>query len=167
MLQSEAALSLRRCLANVGGSMFRSQYLTKIGRPFTQEQPVIGEAELSRLLCITFSHSSPALPETMKSNRSPFFLPPYPLSFLFIQFVCSRETHTATHIPQRVFLKGSVSHKCKFCRRLLSFMYDLLLLWNTKVGIMGLSSFKMTKYMSCELYSMSLKPFDIFVQETD
>ncbi len=158
MLQSEAALSLRRCLANVGGSMFRSQYLTKIGRPFTQEQPVIGEAELSHLLCITFSHSSPALPETMKSNRSPFFFATLsPLLSLHSICMFQRNTHSKHTFPKESFLKvqsvinvNSVvvySPSCMTC----------FLLWNTKVGIMGLSSFKMTKYMSCELYSMSFE----------
>lgn len=81
VLQSEAVLSLGHCLADVGGSLFRSQYLTMIGRPFTQEQPVIGEPELSPF----FSFLSYSSRGHEKSNWSPF-LPPYTFFFLRLSF---------------------------------------------------------------------------------
>lgn len=103
VLQSQAVLSLGRCLADVGGSMFRSQYLTKMGRPFTQEQPVIGEAELSCSLCITFSLFAPALPETMKSNQSPFFCLLILSPFSSFQLCTPEKTQAAkTYSPKHI-----------------------------------------------------------------
>lgn len=53
VLQSEAALSLGRCWADVGGSLFRSRYLTEIYLT-VYTGTAIGEAGLSCSLCITF-----------------------------------------------------------------------------------------------------------------
>lgn len=159
VLQSQAVLSLGRCLADVGGSMFRSQYLTKMGRPFTQEQPVIGEAELSCSLCITFSLFAPALPETMKSNQSPFFFA-Y-LSFLLSHpFICAlQKKHKQQHIPQSIFLKGSATHSSLINEKSVIIYFALcmtdFLLWKTKVGTLALLSFKMTK--NGALYSKSFE----------
>lgn len=120
VLQSEAALSLGRCWADVGGSMFRSRYLTEIYLT-VYTRTAIGEAGLSCSLCITFSFFLPALPETIKSTWSTFFtswfVPPRHRSV-------QRKTHGKTHV------KGIDHPKLKIVQSLCCYFFYAAKWWN-------------------------------------